>query len=326
VVRPPDSPFAGDESLGLGDVDARLTDPELLQIAGEIEQLRSLPVPGAARERTWALLREELRREPAPGFFARRLAFAPRFWRAGLAGLAVSLAALAAVIGLQGGPGDGPPAPTAPESQVAVATSATTETGSPPATAPGGSAPASTGVTGSTAPPPTGPGSSATGTTGNGPVATNPPPTTVAPPSTDPSATTRPTAPATTATTRPPATTTTSEVLLTKEERQRTAAGAGAYLADRIVAGDVQGAAAAVSPAAQGQLLQLMAAFTDAVSSRVIASDADSDPVAVVVGITDRVPDGQGGFLLPERRFRIDVAVQAGGHTIVGLYLIPGEF
>jgi hypothetical protein len=296
-----------------------LDDDDLAGLLEDLAGLGDLPVPAAARERSWALVREEVRERENRGAFATGGHRRPAYLRYALGSVAV---AIAAVVGVVAFTGHEPPkvvsnststsvtqAPTstAPGTTSTEPESPTSTSGSP--TTSGGSTPgAGASTTGSTKAP------STTGTTLDSQVTppTQSPTTARTNESTD---TTRPTE-----TTEPPRSTTTGEPVMTQAQRESSAYTVATVLGQEVAAGNPGGASRVLTSSAK-PLFTIMVKSMSAPTAPVIKSVSGGDPVTrVVLAFTDHVPDGQGGTNAVERRFVLDVQIIGGEALITGIF------
>lgn len=281
---------------------------------GLIQELRALgevQPPAGARERTWALLREELGRQQARGVYGPARLSTPRLstprHRYGLAlgGAAVMLAAVLGFIGLSGD-----------ADRVADNPSTSTVVALPPGT--------STSDT-------SGPSSSLPTDTST---VVQPGPTHTVPRS---SATTAATAPETTAsttggdepeprttTTRARTTTTSSGPQLTRQQRESSARSLSMSLADKVVLGDLSGAQALVTGRASSGLAQMVASMREPYGYRVVTVNTENPAgPRVLMEFWDRRDDGQGNLIEVKPRFYFDVQIGEEGAVVAGIYKAP---
>lgn len=293
---------------------------ELLGLERELEGLSSLRVPAAARERGWALVRQEVDARQTRGAFQVSRQAQPRrrvrnVLAAGLTMLALVLGSLGihslatlrladngpSVTTLAAGPVEttGPVPGTSP--QIGQPSTTGTSAGMPSSSVPGGVVTTVEGPATTTA---------VTGQT----------PTTVRP------VTSVTTSPSTTAGTTPitQQSTSTSRQVMTKEERETTAIGAVSYMAQAVIAGNSAGAAAQVAPSASSGLAQLVDSLHNpsGYSVEPLGEYANGD-LGVVLKIEDLQPDNQGGSVPTLLRFVALVRVTPESARIVAIYSAP---
>ena len=300
-----------------------LDDDDLAGILDDLAGLGDLSVPAAARERSWALVREEVREREGRSVFATGGRRRPAYLRFALGSVALAIAAVVGVIAFTGheppkvvsnststnvtqAPTSTAPGTTSsePESPTSTAGSPTTSGGSTP----GGGA----STTGSTKPP------STSGTTVDSHVT----PPTESPTTSRTSDSTQTTLPS--GTTEPPRSTTTGEPVMTQAQRESSAYTVATVLGQEVAEGNPGGASQMLTSSAEPGLT-IMVKSMSAPSAPVIKSVSGGDPVTrVVLAFTDRVPDGQGGTSTVERRFVLDVQMIHGEAFITGIFQAAG--
>ena len=276
----------------------------------DLAGLGDLAVPAAARERSWALVRQEVRAREGRGAHSKAA-----YWRYALGSAAVVIAAVVGIVTFTGH--------EAPE--VVSNSTSTNATQAPTSTAPGtsitepGSSTSTSGsptTTGGTTP---GTGASTTGTT-PAPGTTSAPGTTrtTADPQLKPPPS--PTTARTTETTAPPRSTTTGEPVMTQAQRENSARAVATVLGQEVSEGTPSGASQVLKSSAKPGLTMMVKSMT-APTSPHIAGVSVGDPVTrVILVFVDRVPDGQGGTTTVERRFALDVQILGGEAYITGIF------
>src|SRR5660398_191488 len=263
-------------------------DAELAALSQELESLGTLAVPAAAKERTWATVREEVRSGGAQMPTTRRarkhrntrIRRRRLSWAAGA--LAVAVAGVLAVSGV----------PSADSNGGELADS-------------GDSGGSETTVVseGTTAPGP----STTTLTTAQ---------TTSAP---DRHTTTSTVAPS-------PTTTESAQSVLAREEREGSAKSAARYLTLSVVEGDLAGADSVVTNGAHQGLVQMASSLHDPYGYRMISvTPGTGNSVRVIVEVKDRRSDRSGGVQELTPRFLYEVRVDEGGALVENIfYAAPG--
>jgi hypothetical protein len=300
-----------------------LDDDDLAGLLDDLAGLGDFAVPAAARERSWALVREEVRAREGRGAFAAGARSKAAYWRYALGSAAVIVAAVVGIVtftaheapqvvsnststnATQG------PTSTAPSTTNTEPGTSTSTSGSPTTT--GGSTPGTGTSTTGTAPAP-GTGTSTTGTV-PAPGTTG---TTIDPqlrPPTSPRTTEH-----TTPTTAPPHSTTTGEPVMTQEQRYNSALAVATVLGQQVAEGNPGGASQVLTSAARPGLTMMVKSMTAPTFKRV-ASVSVGDPVTqVILAFTDHVPDGQGSTTTVELRFALHVQTFGGDTFITGIF------
>lgn len=320
----------GDECLPL----ELQSDQDFAALLDDLAGLGKIHVPAAARERTWAQLRGELRKAEAGAH--RPATGAGRPWRLGTAAAGLLMAAAVAV-GVYVASGDQDPiivVSTDPVSSSPAPSSSgggASQDGTSSSTEPGGSVTSETGTSISGDVTST-QSSDSVSTTGQEPGTTKPevptewstPPASDQPGSTSPanSGTTRTTAgqPRSTTTERPA--TTTSDTVLAKAERESSARSVAGRVADAVIRGDHFSAVQFVSPSGSSGLTQMMASLSENVYGYHIltVTTPGATRAKVLIEMMDYVPDGQGGREELRPRFMFDIEVEANGAVVTGIY------
>lgn len=274
----------------------------------ELGDLGKVSVSAAARERTWAAMREELRsREGGAavgGLKAQLIMRGSWRWVAGSA--VVLVAAGMAALSLY------------PERPPTVASSTVT---SVIVTATSSGTPALSTSSATTAPStvPTAPGVGPSTTHASGHTGTQ---TTL--PSGD-FLPTRTTVPPTTAGTgsssssTSDSTSTTGMVVLTRMEREASAQTLALLLGRRVVTGNVSGAALLVTGQADSGLVMLASSLREPYDPQVAVVDTTGDVSRVLLEIKDR-RDDEGNPVKAVHRFLLEVKVDVHGAVVVGIY------
>ncbi len=286
-----------------------VVDDEAEDLIRELRALGEIESPAGSRERTWALLRNELEQQKARGAFgpARSRLRGLGYGRVVLGAAAVMLlAAVAGIIGLSGDPDQVVYNPSASTSVTVEPGTSTSDTLVPPSTPPSDSS-----------------------------TSTQPETTEILPPTSETTApTTQPTTPSTTAGTEPePRTTTTagqttttsSGPKLTREQRERSARSLATSLADKVVIGDLDGARSLVAGRASAGLAQMVAILRDPSGYWVVppVNAGDAAVTRVLMEFYDTRDDGQGNLVDFNPRFYFDIAVDDAGAVVTGIYKAP---
>lgn len=308
------------------DVEPSLGPEEMAALEKELEGLSRLEVPAAARERGWALVRDEIQEQQARGGFQRQ---AQRRgwggWRVALAGGFAVIALVLAGLGVHSlslapvannGQAGSTEIASVPTAGSATGTAQTPSSGPRTTLTPGG-ATGSTGGTSVTSSvsgsnPATGETTQSTSGTGQAPTTRRPSTSVTAAPST------------TGQTTVTTVNTSTTRQYLTKEERASSAAELVNLLAQAVVSQDRVSAQGYVDGSARSGLAYLMASLQSPTASAVsILSNVEGEDVRVALDFTDNQVDGQGVSKTVEMSFHIVVRVNEGEPRIVGIYQAP---
>ena len=279
-------------------------DPALGLLAQELGELGGLELSAAPRERTLALLRQEVRAQEARGAFSG--SSRSPFSRAALGGAALLVAASLGLFALVGGPGnrDQQAGNTSTTDTLVAEGGVTTETQSPDTT--GSSVPGTvTSQPPVTTVPSTTPGTHSTATTDDEPVPTSPPSSA---------------RPRTTTTVAPGTTTTTDGAVMTWEDREDSARTLVLSLADKIMTGTLTGVDGYVGPNAVSDLNQMIDSFERPSSARVVTVKDTARGARVLLEMIDSVSDDQGGLVEVERRFYLVVSTDDDGSLITAIY------
>lgn len=300
---------------------AALEPEELSGLERELEELGTLRVPAAARERGWALVRQEVASRQARGAF--QVSAPPqsrRNWRSVAAAGFTMLALVLGSLGIHGLANLRVASDGSSASTVAMATGSSLET---TGRTPGTSSPTS-GLPGTVTE------ATASSTTGSGPASSTA--TSVTTTVTGQTQTTL--QPVTTATTLSPTTarttvitqqsTSTTRRMMTKEERENTAVGAVSYLAQAVIAGSGADAASQVASSAASGLAQLVDSLENpsGYSIEPLGQNGNGD-VGVVLKIDDLRVDAQGEPVPTLVRFVVNVRVSPDSALIVAIYSAP---
>src|SRR5660397_222181 len=289
----PERPKDGPESVQKRDLQPKQggnepqEDAELAALSQELESLGTLAVPAAAKERTWATVREEVRSGGAQMPTTRRarkhrntrIRRRRLSWAAGA--LAVAVAGVLAVSGV----------PSADSNGGELADS-------------GDSGGSETTVV-------------SEGTTAPGPSTTSPTTQTTSAP--DRHTTTSTVAPS-------PTTTESAQSVLAREEREGSAKSAARYLTLSVVEGDLAGADSVVTNGAHQGLVQMASSLHDPYGYRMISvTPGTGNSVRVIVEVKDRRSDRSGGVQELTPRFLYEVRVDEGGALVENIfYAAPG--
>jgi len=280
-------------------------DPALSLLAQELGELGGLELSAAPRERTLALVRQEVRAQAARGAFSGR----PRstFSHVALGGAALLIAASLGLFALAGGLGNGEQTAggsSTSDTLVAQGGGTTTDTQSPDTTGVSVPGTVTSQATETTVPVPT-PSTDNTGTTGDRPVPTSPPSTV---------------RPRTTTTVAPGTTTTTGGAVMTWEDREDSARTVVLSLADKIMTGTLTDVDGYVTSSAKSALVQMIASLERPSSARIVAVKDTSSGARVLLEMIDNVSDGQGGLMEVNRRFFFVVSADESGALITAIF------
>lgn len=308
-------------------------DAKLADLAQDLESLGALAVPPAAKERTWAAVREEVRsggaQEPAPvtrrarnhrNTVVRRRRLG---WAAGA--MAVTVAGVLAVTGIPFADDGGGELADNGGSGTTVVSEETADAGSGPT---GGT----TTTSGSAHVPEPGTTTSETSETETSETEA-PEDTTGSTESTSgststSSTTTQTTSPSngnTTTSSPSPSTTESGQSILTSEERERSARSAAQHLTLRVVEDDLAGADAVATNGAHQGLVQMASSLHDPHGFLMISvTPGTGNSVRVIVEIKDRRSDGSGGTEEITPRFLYEVRVDENGALVEHIYAAPG--
>src|SRR5680860_1004832 len=316
-------------------------DAELTALSQEMESLGTLAVPAAAKERTWATVREEVRSGGAQMPTTRRARkhrntrIRRRRPTEAAGALAVAVAGVLAVSGVpsadsnggeladsgdSGGsettvvsegttaPGPSTTTPTTGEEDTyTVQDTYTVPSSRTTSTVPSVSTTSSSGDTTS------GTEAASTSTTGGGNSTTTQ--TTSAP---DRHTTTSTVAPS-------PTTTEPAQSVLAREEREGSARSAAQYLTLSVVEDDLAGADSVVTNGAHQGLVQMASSLHDPYGYRMISvTPGTGNSVRVIVEVKDRRSDRSGGVQELTPRFLYEVRVDEGGALVEYIYAAPG--
>ncbi|MCZ7664042.1 MAG: hypothetical protein M5U22_14425 [Thermoleophilia bacterium] len=287
-----------------------VVDGEAEDLIRELRALGEIESPAGSRERTWALLRNELEQQKARGAFgpARSRLRGLGYGRVVLGAAAVMLlAAVAGIIGLSGDPDQVVYNPSTSTSVTVEPGTSTSDTLVPSSTLPSDSSTTTQAETTEMAPP-----------TSETTVPTTQPTTPSTTAGTEPE-------PRTTTTAGQTTTTTSSEPKLTREQRESSASSRAKFLARKVVLGDLDGARKLVTGSASAGLAMMVATLNEPSDVRVMAPIlvGDSGVTRVLVEFYDRRDDGQGNLVDFNPRFYFDITVDEDGAVVTGIYKAP---
>src|SRR5664279_1722617 len=339
----PERPKDGPESVQKRDLQARQggnepqEDAELAALSQELESLGTLAVPAAAKERTWATVREEVRSGGAQMPTTRRarkhrntrIRRRRLSWAAGA--LAVAVAGVLAVSGVpsadsNGGDNGGELADSGGSGTTVVSEGTTAPGPSTTTLTTGEEATYTVPSSGTTSTIPSVSTTSSSGDTTGGTEASSTS-TTGSANSTTTQTTSAPDRHTTTSTVAPsPTTTEPAQSVLAREEREGSAKSAAQYLTLSVVQGDLAGADSVVTNGAHQGLVQMASSLHDPYGYRMISvTPGTGNSVRVIVEVKDRRSDRSGGVQELTPRFLYEVRVDEGGALVENIfYAAPG--
>src|SRR5660397_90878 len=328
----PERPKDGPESVQKRDLQPRQggnepqEDAELAALSQELESLGTLAVPAAAKERTWATVREEVRSGGAQMPTTRRarkhrntrIRRRRRSWAAGA--LAVAVAGVLAVSGVPSADSNGGELADSGDSggsETTVVSEGTTAPGPSTTTLTTGEEDTYTvPSSGTTSTIPSVSTTSSSGDTTGGTEAS----------STSTTGSANSTTTATSTVAPSPTTTEPAQSVLAREEREGSARSAAQYLTLSVVKGDLAGADSVVTNGAHQGLVQMASSLHDPYGYRMISvTPGTGNSVRVIVEVKDRRSDRSGGVQELTPRFLYEVRVDEGGALVENIfYAAPG--
>src|SRR5660398_112823 len=341
----PERPKDGPESVQKRDLQPKQggnepqEDAELAALSQELESLGTLAVPAAAKERTWATVREEVRSGGAQMPTTRRarkhrntrIRRRRLSWAAGA--LAVAVAGVLAVSGVPSADSNGGELADSGDSggsETTVVSEGTTAPGPSTTTlTTGEEATYTVPSSGTTSTIPSVSTTSSSGDTTGGTEAASTS-TTGGGNSTTTQTTSAPDRHTTTSTVAPSPTTTEPAqsvlAVLAREEREGSAKSAAQYLTLSVVEGDLAGADSVVTNGAHQGLVQMASSLHDPYGYRMISvTPGTGNSVRVIVEVKDRRSDRSGGVQELTPRFLYEVRVDEGGALVENIfYAAPG--
>jgi len=338
----PERPKDGPESVQKRDLQPKQggnepqEDAELAALSQELESLGTLAVPAAAKERTWATVREEVRSGGAQMPTTRRarkhrntrIRRRRLSWAAGA--LAVAVAGVLAVSGVPSADSNGGELADSGDSggsETTVVSEGTTAPGPSTTTlTTGEEATYTVPSSGTTSTIPSVSTTSSSGDTTGGTEASSTS-TTGSANSTTTQTTSAPDRHTTTSTVAPsPTTTESAQSVLAREEREGSAKSAARYLTLSVVEGDLAGADSVVTNGAHQGLVQMASSLHDPYGYRMISvTPGTGNSVRVIVEVKDRRSDRSGGVQELTPRFLYEVRVDEGGALVENIfYAAPG--
>src|SRR5680860_1214364 len=314
-------------------------DAELTALSQELASLGTLAVPAAAKERTWATVREEVRSSGAQMPTTRRarkhrntrIRRRRLSWAAGA--LAVAVAGVLAVSGVPSADSNGGELADSGDSggsETTVVSEGTTAPGPSTTTfTTGEEATYTVPSSGTASTIPSVSTTSSSGDTTGGTEASSTS-TTGSANSTTTQTTSAPDRHTTTSTVAPSPTTTepaqSAQAVLAREEREGSAKSAAQYLTLSVVEGDLAGADSVVTNGAHQGLVQMASSLHDPYGYRMISvTPGTGNSVRVIVEVKDRLSDRSGGVQELTPRFLYEVRVDEGGALVEYIfYAAPG--
>src|SRR5660398_105626 len=301
-------------------------DAELAALSQDLESLGTLAVPAAAKERTWATVREEVRSGGAQMPTTRRarkhrntrIRRRRLSWAAGA--LAVAVAGVLAVSGVPSADSNGGELADSGDSggsETTVVSEGTTAPGPSTTTLTTGEEDTYTvPSSGTTSTIPSVSTTSSSGDTTGGTEAS----------STSTTGSANSTTTATSTVAPSPTTTEPAQSVLAREEREGSARSAAQYLTLSVVKGDLAGADSVVTNGAHQGLVQMASSLHDPYGYRMISvTPGTGNSVRVIVEVKDRRSDRSGGVQELTPRFLYEVRVDEGGALVENIfYAAPG--